>query len=522
MILYRDNNWLVVDKPCGMATHAGNPGELGVAEWLQLHLGLETHIVSRLDRETSGALLLALHPKASGQAQKIHEEGTAEKTYVFFSKIDPRTLGLSGTWQCQQEIDSKSASTSFRLISHDLEGPLPFFKYEARITRGRKHQIRRHAAALGFPILGDTEYGGASFPRLCLHCRQVIWPGLEEPIISAEPESFQTLSTNKPIFLQRQFAVTTDRRGRWLLAITDAFRAIHRGELSSLPVAVDIYGKYFNAVWFDETTEADEVQQKLTPLLDLVSAKWGTIGGVIRIHRRNPHKRQLVTETILVGENPPDYFTVQEHGLQYEVSLTQTQHTGLFLDQRDSRQRLSLLAKNKRLANLFAFTASFSLAAVAAGAEVAFSVDTAKACLNTGKKNFGLNNLAELRKGKFIQEDARRWLKRQIRKHQENPAVFVPLDLVVCDPPVFASAKDGGKFSLEEEWPFLAAGVATVLADDGVAIFANNHRAGHHRFYRSELISQFTSVIDLRPPMDFPVQKNQPHHVRTFLCTKSG
>ena len=72
MILHQDKNWLVVDKPEGLATHAGKPGELGVVEWLELHHGLKTFVVSRLDRGTSGALLLALNPKASALAQRIH------------------------------------------------------------------------------------------------------------------------------------------------------------------------------------------------------------------------------------------------------------------------------------------------------------------------------------------------------------------------------------------------------------------------------------------------------------------
>ena len=95
-------------------------------------------------------------------------------------------------------------------------------------------------------------------------------------------------------------------------------------------------------------------------------------------------------------------------------------------------------------------------AAVAAEAEVAFSVDTARAGLNTGKANFALNGLAEGGRGKFIQEDARKWLQRQERRRDRKPGEFRPLDLVVCDPPVFASARDGGKFSLETEWPLLA------------------------------------------------------------------
>ncbi len=65
MILYQDNNWLAVDKPTGLATHAGQPGELGAVEWLDLHLGQEAHVMSRLDRGTSGVLLLARHPVAA-------------------------------------------------------------------------------------------------------------------------------------------------------------------------------------------------------------------------------------------------------------------------------------------------------------------------------------------------------------------------------------------------------------------------------------------------------------------------
>ena len=65
VIIHQSNNWLVVDKPAGLATHAGKPGELGAVEWLELHLGLKTHVVSRLDRGTSGVLLLALDANAS-------------------------------------------------------------------------------------------------------------------------------------------------------------------------------------------------------------------------------------------------------------------------------------------------------------------------------------------------------------------------------------------------------------------------------------------------------------------------
>jgi 23S rRNA G2069 N7-methylase RlmK/C1962 C5-methylase RlmI len=111
-------------------------------------------------------------------------------------------------------------------------------------------------------------------------------------------------------------------------------------------------------------------------------------------------------------------------------------------------------------------------------------------------------------------------LSRQERRRDEKPEQFQSLDLVICDPPVVASAKDGGKFSLETEGPRLAAAAAGLMGPKGIAVFANNHRSGNHAFYRRALEEQFSEVMDLRPPLDFPVFPKRPHHVRTFWCVK--
>ena len=113
MIIHQDTNWLIVDKPTGMATHAGKPGELGAVEWLDLHLDLKAHVVSRLDRGTSGALLLALDPAASARAEEIHESGGATKIYEFYSSVDSLTAGIGETWTRDDALDGKSASTRF-------------------------------------------------------------------------------------------------------------------------------------------------------------------------------------------------------------------------------------------------------------------------------------------------------------------------------------------------------------------------------------------------------------------------
>jgi len=211
---------------------------------------------------------------------------------------------------------------------------------------------------------------------------------------------------------------------------------------------------------------------------------------------------------------------VQEHDLAYRINLLKTQHTGLFTDQRDTRRRVGRIAPGRRMANLFAYTCSFSVVAAAERAEVVFSVDTARPCLNTGKDNFRLNHLDETGIGKFIQSDARKWLARQERKRDRDTDAWRGLDLVVCDPPVFASARDGGSFSVEREWGPLAAACAGLLAPGGIAVFANNHRTGDHAAYRAALEREFARVVDLRPPLDYPVKPGRPPHVRTFWCEK--
>ncbi len=296
-----------------------------------------------------------------------------------------------------------------------------------------------------------------------------------------------------------------------LAAVTDAYRLMHRDEVGKF--SIDRYGDWLLVTGYDETLPSKQLLRKIGGDLRAIPCK----GGIVRTNRRDPHHRKLFSDLESFGEEPPETFTVTEHGLKFEISLNDAQHPGLFLDQRDSRRRVAKVSDGKRVANLFAFTCSFSVAAAAAGAEVAFSVDLAVGCLERGKRNFELNGLAESGRGKFVKEDVRKWLARQVRKKEADPAAFVPWDIVICDPPVFAAAKKGNTFSVEREWPALAERIRTILAEDGAALFANNHRGGDDGFYFSTLQKHFQKVKVLPPPVDFP-NPGTPH-VRTFWCS---
>jgi 23S rRNA (cytosine1962-C5)-methyltransferase len=492
-----------------MSTHAAHPGDLGVAEWLKLHLDQTVHVCSRLDKGTSGVLVMALTAEASAEAQRTHAGDRSRKTYRLVTRARPPRH----EWVCREPLDGQEAETAFAV---ERQGSGAWL-VAASIARGKRHQIRRHAQASGMPILGDADYGGAPFPRMCLHCSHVDWPAIPGPLASAIPPSFEAALAGAPA-LRTGTLAALERRGGWPSSIADVWRAVHRGEVEGMPFAVDVYGPCLAITGFDENSTAAELGNELGPVIDEVREATGARGAVLRTYRRDPHRKKLVADFSVIGEPPPPTLGVAEQGLLYEIALNDAQHPGLFPDQRDNRRRIAVIAAERRVANLFAFTCSFSAVAVKHGAEVAVSVDLAAGCLDRGVRNFALSGLAHPGRGKFVREDVRAWLARQLRKKAAEGGAFKAWDLVVCDPPVFAAAGRGGAFSVEREWPVLAAQVRAILGGGGVALFSNNHRGGDARAYHDALASRFGTVTRLNPPFDYPSLPGQPESVRMYWC----
>lgn len=501
-IIYEDQEWIVINKPIGISTHGAYPGDIGVVEWFQLHHNMKLYTCSRLDQGTGGLLLFGKTPQAAAIGTGIHNDEASLKTYLLIS--DKRSHQEEFT--CYDQLDQKDAKTSFTRVKSSNGYTL----YRAEIARGRKHQIRRHAAALGIPIVGDSLYGGEAGDRLYLHCGVLNWPGIDQILSLMAPNSFNLLLDGE----DPSIAALCEKREPFLSAVTDSFRMIQRGELG--PFVIDKYGDYMLITGFDEEQSGEALLEEFRFDIDYLMESYGLIGGALQKQMRDPHNNKLFTEFIPFGEEIPEQFIVRENGLKYNISLNQTQHTGLFLDQRDSRRRVAQLAKGKRVANLFSFTCSFSAVAAAAEAEVVFSIDLAKSALERGKGNFELNDLTKTNRGKFIAEDVRKWLAREGRKREKQGAEYRSWDLVICDPPVFASGK-GGRFTLKNEWPGLVSGVRHILSKGGKALFANNHRGGDGPFYLATLKEHFKTVTEINPPIDFPRIKGT-IDVRIYLC----
>lgn len=196
-IIVENDKLIVIDKPAGIAVHGGSGLSFGVIEVLRaLRPEDSLELVHRLDRDTSGCLLVARKASALRVMHALLREGLFEKRYLTLLKghwphgrtridVPLRTdMRVSGERTVQAHASGKAALSDFR--------PLQFFGKRATLMEvglltGRTHQIRVHAAHAGHPVAGDEKYGDADFntelgalglARMFLHAHSVSfeWP----------------------------------------------------------------------------------------------------------------------------------------------------------------------------------------------------------------------------------------------------------------------------------------------------------------------------------------------------------
>lgn len=208
-ILYQDDAIIVLDKPSGIAVHGGSGVSFGVIEQLRAELPdcrfLE--LAHRLDRETSGALILARRRSALVKLHDMFRNGQIRKRYLTLVQGDwqnpvqhitfalHKYLDSAGERRVKVATDGKPAHTIFRLQQHWPE----FSLLEAELKTGRTHQIRVHLAHSGFPIAGDDKYGDFALNRI------LVKQGLKRMFLHAQqldlrhPLSDEILSVTAPL-----------------------------------------------------------------------------------------------------------------------------------------------------------------------------------------------------------------------------------------------------------------------------------------------------------------------------------
>jgi 23S rRNA pseudouridine955/2504/2580 synthase len=172
MVIHKDDAALVINKPAGLATQGGTKTENhvdGLLDALCFELDSRPKLVHRLDKDTSGALLLARTSRSAGHFAKAFSSRTARKVYWalvvgvpdiadgFIDLPIGKQPGSGGEKMHVDEKDGQSARTRYRIV--ERAGNTCAW-VELQPYTGRTHQLRVHMAAIGHPIVGDGKYGG--------------------------------------------------------------------------------------------------------------------------------------------------------------------------------------------------------------------------------------------------------------------------------------------------------------------------------------------------------------------------
>lgn len=555
-ILHEDTDLIAVDKPAGVASQAADPerpddvvlrlkrflGSRGGDPYLGVH--------QRLDRDTSGVLVYARRREANAALAAQFEGRTVEKTYVACVAGWPPGRERATL----RDALSPDGSGGMRVVPPRSRGAVEAVTHVRTIARkgqramlelsletGRTHQARVQLAHAGAAIAGDTVYRGPRAGRLMLHAKALALrhpsTGQRLRVESPLPADFEAWMARGDVgealyddeaSMRRALHGAVERR--WGLGrgdqgprATTAFRLLNE-EGDAMPrLAVDVYGDWLvvhlhagDGPWSD-VARRDRVIDMLAGLgFDGVYLKVRAKQANVLVDTR---REEIAPRLPVRGSAAPEEFAILEEGAPYLVRLGDGLSTGLFLDQRENRRRVRGMSGGQSVANLFAYTCAFSVAAALGGARRTVSVDASVSALERGRANFVNAGVALGDAHVFVAIDAFAWLERT-RKRGER------FDVVVLDPPSYSTQKRGGRFVADKDYVGLAAAALGILAPGGRLLACTNHRGVSRARFRKILFEAARSagrdvgqIKDLAPPADFPEAPGSEPHTKSVLVT---
>ena len=277
-------------------------------------------------------------------------------------------------------------------------------------------------------------------------------------------------------------------------------------DIPEVPVAVDIYIEESTADIFAVLTEYERSQYKGRRR----DKKRGQEAGLIRekkliqedaefpqqkVHTPDSASTQELTDALCAAlEIPPEHvygkcrkrqrgeaqyekitdsgkrIIVREGLCRFFINLSDYLDTGLFLDHRPTRFAVSEEAAGKTVLNLFCYTASFSIHALAGGARHVCSVDLSKNYLQWAHDNIRLNGMDDATRYRFVHSDVRTFLDQAAQRKEQ-------WDIIICDPPTFSNSKRTPQFfDVNRHWLDLIRSCCDVLAPNGTLYFSTNSR----------------------------------------------
>lgn len=199
-ILYEDDDVAVFNKPAGLSVHRSaehgirNLVDSGIAFFGRRGIELKLYPVNRLDRETSGLVLLAKSSAKAGAFGKLFQEGLVEKRYLTVASGKTAESGV-----IDLPLDEKESRSEFRTLCTRKGVSI----LSVTPITGRSHQIRRHLSSIGHPVLGDLRYGGKRNRELGSHALHSYRLSFPHPVGGALLSIFAPLPREFADYLSR-------------------------------------------------------------------------------------------------------------------------------------------------------------------------------------------------------------------------------------------------------------------------------------------------------------------------------
>lgn len=306
--------------------------------------------------------------------------------------------------------------------------------------------------------------------------------------------------TQRPIdqaFLKEKFQQAIDQRQAFFAdETTTAFR-LFNGEGDGFGgVTVDYYADYLVISWYNQT-----IYHFQKMIVDGFLSVFPNAKGVVEKIR---FKSDLKESRWLAGEKPTEPLIVLENGVSYAVYLDEGYMTGIFLDQKEVRGRLTEgLAAGKKVLNMFSYTGAFSVVAAYGGALETTSVDLAQRSLPKTQEQFEVNGLP-LEQQKIIVMDTFDYFRYAVRKN-------LSYNLIILDPPSFARNKKK-TFSVAKDYGRLIEDSVEILTEEGMIIASTNAANLPIKKFQQAIEAalkkknvNFRLTESYRLPADFPV-----------------
>jgi 23S rRNA (cytosine1962-C5)-methyltransferase len=254
---------------------------------------------------------------------------------------------------------------------------------------------------------------------------------------------------------------------------SDCYRVYDR-DIPEIPLALDRYGAAAVLQLFERPYDKPESEE--LAWLDMMALASASALGIPRGDVRIKTRRRLgIDEQYDAGDGdagamPGGGLIVREHGLSFIVDLDSHIDTGLFMDHRPARAMVRSLSSGKRVLNLFCYTGSFSVYALAGGASGVVGVDLSNTYLAWARRNIEANRLDTSRY---------RGIRADVSVFLAGSAASGDLyDLIILDPPTFSNSKKmAGFLDITRHWPDLVKSCLSVLAPEGVVLFSSNARS---------------------------------------------